>query len=70
MSKDDGVWPAFPCPADANGFYGMTMRDYFAAHAVMALISSEKAYSLRAKGMAEAAFNIADAMLDARKVPR
>ncbi|MCQ9618352.1 hypothetical protein L1889_18095 [Paenalcaligenes niemegkensis] len=64
--------PAFPT-VDANraedyGTYGLTMRDYFAAKAMQGLIASNDAEAGdRLDGIPEYAYQIADAMIKARK---
>jgi hypothetical protein len=76
--------PAFPCETDGNpnGFQsgerlwtypGMTLRDYFAAQALPAVIAATSAGQHHLKGvgtvddmLAQAAFSLADAMLRAR----
>lgn len=86
MSAHDNVTPAFPCEwdyintnrANANG---MTLRDYFAAKAVAALIAEppwhQSVVSVSARlsrpeendeaaNFASAAYRIADAMLKER----
>lgn len=66
LRKDGGH--AFPT-TDANheyvhGSYGMTLRDYFAAHAIgAACLGLETGDS---KKIARRAYSIADAMLDTR----
>ena len=64
--KDGG--PAFPChPGIDNPMYdGMTLRDYFAAKAMQALISIG-AYSSEYDTDAQESYAIADAMLKARE---
>jgi hypothetical protein len=72
--------PAFPTsheePADYNGHnnskktvidQGMTLRDYFAARAMQAILSDQN-YSSPDDKLAEASYWIADAMLKAREV--
>jgi len=54
--------PAFP--TSHNGF-GMTMRDYFASKAMEGLIANN---STDAQEIAQAAYIVADAMLERRKV--
>ena len=54
--------PAFPCGEYRVPFQGMTMRDYFAAKAMQALV--EKSYF---DTTARLAYEIADAMLAARE---
>ena len=75
MSERNGG-PAFPAnhydlSADERG---MTLRDYFAAQAMQALITGLISQPERAKDWLESelwapqqAYNVADAMLDARK---
>jgi len=77
--------PAFPTEArqyrDANGYLtmvadpaGMTLRDYFAAKAMQALIGFSGAagyganFQAENKNLSAAAFFVADAMLAAREV--
>jgi len=50
-----------------NVAYGMTLRDYFAAKAMQALISGERPLSPVLALYAEMAYDIADAMLKARE---
>lgn len=78
MSKNDSE-PAFPVPGSEYGgtgtFFGMTLRDYFAAKAMQAVIS-EGCYDYeegaspdaqkRANFAARDAYRFADAMLTAR----
>jgi hypothetical protein len=68
-TKDGG--PAFPCHADIipskDGDYaGMTLRDYFAAKAMQAMVSAEYMGSFRPPSWASEAYAMADAMLAAR----
>ena len=68
--KDGG--PAFPRNYDADGHNGMTLRDYFAAKALPAYLShvSDGGAAILSRCYAEAAkeaYEIADAMLDARE---
>ena len=64
--------PAFPCETvgqDEHGEYrlpwqGMTLRDYFAAHALSGLVVNR---SMFPQEWAEAAYEMADAMLAARE---
>ncbi len=66
MSKDTGG-PAFPChPGIENPIYdGMTLREHFAGKAMEGLIANN---STDAQEIAQAAYIIADAMLERRKV--
>ena len=61
MNKETTGGPAFP----VAGYQGMTLRDYFAAKAMEGLLSSTK--TADEKVIAEDAYNMADAMLEARK---
>jgi hypothetical protein len=61
--------PAFPVPDVVKGtvkltseFTGMTLRDYFAAQAMMGLVTSE-AFARDEKHVAAVAYKFADAML-------
>lgn len=62
MSKDTGG-PAFPTVLIGKPEGGMTLRDYFAAKAMQALIQKLDTR----KNVATAAYGIADAMLETRK---
>ena len=56
--------PAFPCHLDTPSEYdGMTLRDYFAAKAMQALIDNDGLFS----EIPTQAYAIADAMLKARE---
>ena len=59
--------PAFPyvCDADFDYGTGMTLRDYFAAKAMQGLLASTRTNSSGV--LARDAYNMADAMLEARK---
>lgn len=59
-NRDDGG-AAFPCQTfDVSG---MTLRDYFAAKTIPVAYNAEPTY----KKIAEEAYKVADAMLEARK---
>ena len=66
----DDVTPAFPySPQQQYG--GMTLRDYFAAHAMQAAYlvyanETETAKHWTIMGLAESAYSMADAMIKAR----
>jgi hypothetical protein len=47
---------------------GMTLRDYFAAKAMQGLAAADTQFTMGYVGIAELAFNQADAMLKARKM--
>ena len=59
---------AFPYAAvhGCNGEYGMTLRDYFAAKAMQAMVSLPNA-DMSHDGYADWAYRQADAMLKARE---
>ena len=59
---------AFPYAAvhGCNGEYGMTLRDYFAAKAMQAMVSLPNA-DMSHDGYADWAYRQADAMLKARR---
>ncbi len=64
--------PAFPGSGGGQFWAGMTLRDYFAAQAMQAMISTAGAPCLDGLDgyeslTASKAYNIADAMLEARK---
>ena len=62
--------PAFPChPGIENSIYdGMTLRDYFAGKAMQGYLGdSEWLSNVSPKGTSEAAYRMADAMLEARQ---
>lgn len=71
-AKDDGG-PAFPVQDAASWQgHGMTLRDYFAANAMQAMVTKSDGQSKTggAKGVpliAQYAYEFADAMLEARK---
>jgi hypothetical protein len=71
MIKDTGG-PAFPCDVFTGKTHnisdGMTLRDYFAAKAMQGLVAADTQFTMGYVGLAELAFNQADAMLKARKV--
>jgi len=69
--SNPGIDPAFPPPGGGNK-QGLTMRDFFAAHALGGLrVNAAKlgdAESMRL--IAEEAYRLADATVEARKVAR
>lgn len=63
MSEKNTGGPAFPIPKQlADNWSGMTMRDYFAAKAMQKLNHDADKYWLATR-----AYEIADAMLEARE---
>ncbi len=63
----DTSGPAFP-NAHFNNVHGMTLRDYFAAKAMQGLLAADTQFTMGYGGLAEMAFNQADAMLKAREL--
>ena len=63
--------PAFPLDIiytqENERFNGMTLRDYFAAKAMQALLTRETRISEDAMLYAGAAYDVADAMMKARE---
>jgi len=69
MEKETGG-AAFPLPHGAEtiaGAEGMTLRDYFAAQAVEGICTNSALGNWSAKIIAREAYEIADAMMEARK---
>ena len=68
MSNTNTGGPAFPCPTISIGQHqGMTLRDYFAAKAMQAIVSNDATFSTKYVGLAaKDAYVYADAMLKAR----
>ena len=68
MNTNTG-WPAFPTPAHNLQNDGMTLRDYFAAKAMLPLMQRSGGYwdKENMHGYAVVAYEMADAMLKARK---
>lgn len=64
MSEINTGGPAFPIAAGGALEDGMTMRDFFAAHALAGLVVGRSMYPIE---WAEAAYEMADAMLAARE---
>jgi hypothetical protein len=79
MSFDETGGPAFPCERqltdqDVLVFEGITIRDYFAAKAMQALLNSDEwrehldeHAEVPSEFTAASAYVMADAMLEARK---
>ena len=65
MSKETGGY-AFPTETDLTYQHGMTLRDYFAAKAMQALIHVQ--VKTGQSQTAETAYEWADAMLKAREL--
>ena len=57
---------AFPRPGDYNPQMGMTLRDYFAAKAMHAFLMRPPSMTAPDEVIAEAAYDTADAMIQAR----
>ena len=73
MNTNETGGPAFPStlqyfPTDTNyeEASGMTLRDYFAAKAMQALLTRETKFSSDLMMYAGAAYDVADAMLQER----
>jgi hypothetical protein len=66
MSADTNTGgPAFPY---GTAYAGMTLRDYFAAKAMQAIVSNDATFSTKYVGLAaKDAYVYADAMLKARQ---
>jgi hypothetical protein len=64
MRKETGG-PAFPVTGHIELEWGMTLRDYFAAKSMQGLIAAGK--SIPWIEIAGVAYDMADAMLEARK---
>ena len=60
--------PAFPAPAGVSHIteQGMTLRDYFAAKAMTGLLTAEIVGEYSNEHVADIAYRIADAMMEAR----
>lgn len=73
MSERDNGGPAFPTQLDygPNGTHtidGMSLRDWFAGQAMAGWLASYGPDdAVKPKGVAELAYQVADAMLEARK---
>jgi hypothetical protein len=77
VEKDGG--PAFPCyepittlresgyTEDLVPVGGMSLRDYFAARVLPAIVEGQGVYEARYPTIAKAAYGLADAMLAARQ---
>jgi len=67
MEKETG-WSAFPIVnAMGTECYGMTLRDYFAAKAISGACANSLPDKLYCEVAAKRAYELADAMLEARK---
>lgn len=64
MTKETGG-PAFPTDT-ATTQYGMTLRDYFAAKAMQAILTKPESIQLTANELANAAYGMADEMMKVR----
>jgi hypothetical protein len=60
---------AFPLQAteDYTGQVGMTLRDYFAAHAMQGMLSENSGIRYPTDELVDFAYKVADAMLKARE---
>jgi len=61
--------PAFPVSGDWSQIKdkGMTLRDYFAAHAMTGLLTAETVGEYANEHVADISYRIADAMMKARE---
>ena len=80
MREYNYVQPAFPCEVDPDRLeagshqtgpaafeqYGMTLRDYFAAKAMQSYLLDKDRDSFTFEQWAQASYEMADAMLEAR----
>lgn len=69
--KDGG--PAFPVNRETFTRVGMSLRDYFAGHALAGLLAADAKYGGRTdnrEALAADAYGFADAMLAAREATR
>jgi len=65
MSEQDDGGQAFPC--DRHGYTGMSLRDYFAAKAMAAMLSLEDVHlNYGESELATWSYQQADAMLEER----
>jgi len=67
MSKIETGGPAFPTDCNKNILYGMELRDYFAAKAMQSWLVGVDDPNPSTKKCADFAYDMADAMLEARK---
>ena len=68
MSKIETGGPAFPVEDVPENYFGMTLRDYFAATALQGMLASGKTQAKITKTeIATVAYGLADAMLKARE---
>lgn len=65
MTKETGG-PAYPSPYTLPENWGVTLRDYFAAKAMQAILTKPESVELTANELANAAYEMAYAMLKAR----
>lgn len=75
MEKQDDSGPAFPCEGGAtSGLHpnpGMTLRDWFAGQALMGIgYELDVSDPVNCAVTARHCWNLADAMLAARNIPR
>ncbi|TXH11967.1 MAG: hypothetical protein E6R02_05745 [Gammaproteobacteria bacterium] len=72
MSKQNDGGPAFPAPiGEADWMAGMSLRDYFASQCASGLFIRDRNRRLvsTAHENAQFAYEMADAMIEARKPP-
>lgn len=66
MDKERTGGEAFPVPGSGLST-GMTLRDYFAAKAMQGMLANSRTEGTMAADVIDAAWAVADAMLEARK---
>ena len=72
MTDNNTGGPAFPCEYEGStrsDAYGMTLRDYFAAKAMQAMIANDWPMhsSESMEHLTSSAYRVADSMLEARQ---
>lgn len=67
MSKEETGGPAFPHIGIGTDEEGMTLRDYFAAKAMMGLGCNPNHVNMTDDEIAKWSYNLADSMLKARE---
>lgn len=69
MTKNNTGGPAFPLNIPEKWFEGMTLRDYFAAKAMQAILSDDPDYHQKYRfiDLSDFSYQCADAMLKARE---
>lgn len=68
MNKTNDGGPAFPVEDVPENYFGMTLRDYFAAKAMQGLFAAGGGVTRDAEEWARIAYAMADAMLKVREM--